>query len=146
MVTGVTEWRSGHSGRSGPLRPRQAHSLNLKVMGRQGFNWHVFSHATSSITPCHMVHTAHSSYICIQMQIVLWIRMMCLSSEKFVLWIGDLSPTIWVFLVLWLLGLRCYSIGGLFWLLYLSVVSSVCCVVYCGQMVHDRPIVCMEVE
>ena len=41
------------------------------------------------------------------------------------------------------LGRRCHSIGGLFRSLRLSVI---CCVVYCGQTVQDRPMVCIEVE
>ena len=43
-----------------------------------------------------------------------------------------------------LLGRRCYSIGCPFPSLCLS--SVVCRVVYCGQTVQDRPIVCIEVE
>ena len=40
------------------------------------------------------------------------------------------------------LGRRCYSIGDLL----PSLCLSVCRVVYCGQTVQDRPIVCIEVE
>ena len=45
------------------------------------------------------------------------------------------NPSLFAFL-----GRRCYSIGGL--LPSLSVFR----VVYCGQTVQDRPIVCVEVE